>query len=225
MPGFHIFLSLLALFLPVLAYGNIPSRARALHKSRYSQVHSLGDAYQFDPRDGWQSVNISDLTYKYEKRHLSEKEHKEPHRSEAPQSFGQEAWSLLKKVFSTLKGLGSPNSVTITWYTGKDLSNPSCWPNTYWSPTDASFVCARTERGWANGPGCFQFLEICNGPAKCIFVRVVDECAGCSTGHLDLTRAAFASLAELDRGKCQVQFRQATSPSHSNWHEDLWGPY
>ncbi len=44
----------------------------------------------------------------------------------------------LKKVIDTLKGIGKPEPVTITWYTGHDLLNPSCWDNTPWHPS----VCA-----------------------------------------------------------------------------------
>lgn len=34
-------------------------------EARYTRAHSLGDNYQFYPRDGWQTVNISNLQYKY----------------------------------------------------------------------------------------------------------------------------------------------------------------
>lgn len=46
----------------------VASDLRAYHNSleaRYSRAHSLGDNYQFDPRDGWQTVNASNLAYKY----------------------------------------------------------------------------------------------------------------------------------------------------------------
>lgn len=85
--------------------------------------------------------------------------------------------------------------------------------------------------GWANRPKCFDFLEcqsplfcsiartyirsVCNGPTKkCVFVRVVDTCAGCAPGskHVDLTRAAFRQLANLDVGILTVKFRRATKP-------------
>jgi rare lipoprotein A (peptidoglycan hydrolase) len=84
-------------------------------------------------------------------------------------------------------------------------------------------------------PKCFQFLEctpfrlavratstnsvvvVCNGPEKCVFVRVVDSCAGCAKGtsHVDLTKAAFSRLANLDKGVLQVEMRPATEPA--NW--------
>ena len=65
---------------------------------------------------------------------------------------------------------------------------------------------------------------MCNTPKKCIFVRVVDSCAGCATGskHVDLTKAAFAQLADLNEGILTVQMRMATEPKM--WYEDLWGP-
>ena len=65
---------------------------------------------------------------------------------------------------------------------------------------------------------------VCNGPKKCVFVRVVDTCAGCAAGskHVDLTKAAFSQLADIDKGVLTVQMRQATDPK--TWYEDLWGP-
>lgn len=32
---------------------------------RYTRAHSLGDNYVFDPRDGWETVNTTNLAYKY----------------------------------------------------------------------------------------------------------------------------------------------------------------
>jgi expansin (peptidoglycan-binding protein) len=55
---------------------------------------------------------------------------------------------------------------------------------------------------------------VCNTPKKCIFVRIVDTCAGCKANskHVDLTKAAFAELADVDQGILKVQFRTATHP-------------
>ena len=55
---------------------------------------------------------------------------------------------------------------------------------------------------------------MCNGPSKCIFVRIVDTCAGCAEGskHVDLTRGAFGELADFDQGVLTVQMRPATDP-------------
>ncbi|TBU58346.1 hypothetical protein BD310DRAFT_819594, partial [Dichomitus squalens] len=131
----------------------------------------------------------------------------------------------VKKIINTIKGIGKQEPVTITWYTGHDLDNPSCWANPNWAPTDKSFAAALTLVGWATKPKCFKFLELCSSPQKCIFVRVVDSCAGCAADskHVDLTKAAFQSLADLDKGLLTVQMREATDPA-DGWLEDLWGP-
>jgi len=63
--------------------------------------------------------------------------------------------------------------------------------------------------------GTNSMVVVCNGPEKCVFVRVVDSCAGCAKGtsHVDLTKAAFSRLANLDIGALQVEMRPATEPS------------
>lgn len=62
-------------------------------------------------------------------------------------------------------------------------------------------------------------VVVCNDSLKCVFVRVVDSCAGCPKGskHVDLTRAAFSRLADLNMGVLQVQMRRATGPPESEW--------
>jgi len=35
---------------------------------KYAKAHSLGSGYSFDLEDGWQTVNVSDLSYKYRPR-------------------------------------------------------------------------------------------------------------------------------------------------------------
>ncbi|KAF7331837.1 DPBB-1 domain-containing protein [Mycena kentingensis (nom. inval.)] len=189
------------------------SSVRAIAKSKYTTAHSLGDSYTFDARDGWQSFNASDLAYKYRRAKPN---------SAPPKNQG--VVSKLLAAFAGLGGIGEANKAIITWYTGHDLENPSCWPNTKWKPTDKSFCCATTLVGWKNKPKCFDFVEVCNGHSKCTFCRIVDTCAGCAKAshHLDMTQAAFTQLASLDEGLLTVQMRPATQPKE--WHEDLWGP-
>jgi hypothetical protein len=104
------------------------------------------------------------------------------------------------------------------------------------SQQDKSFVGAVTLDGWTTKPQCFHFIErelqtcsefdvmlhssvilVCNDLKKCVFIRVVDTCAGCAKGsrHVDLTRAAFNELASPDEGVLTVQMRHATDPD--NW--------
>ncbi|KAH8106122.1 hypothetical protein BXZ70DRAFT_1004403 [Cristinia sonorae] len=270
-------------------------RAMDTLESRYARAHSLGNNYHFSTRDGWQTVNITNLQYKYRRDlikddsvddddltgniysqenddldTLSKRTGKNatfnpPSKSKgksssktksqskaAPASKGSKKdssksssksankssksskklkktsanslTSSVKSILASLKPKGKAEPVTITWYTGHDLENPSCWPNPIWAPSDASFACALTLEGWTTRPSCFKFLELCNTPKKCVFVRVVDSCAGCKKGskHVDLTQAAFKELASLDEGLLQVQMRQATEPD--GWLENLWGP-
>ncbi|CAK5275588.1 unnamed protein product [Mycena citricolor] len=200
------------------------SSARAAAGSKYTKAHSLGDSYKFDPRDGWRTLNASDAQYKYRRDKAPALKANDKSKAVGPLKTISDGVQVLSGIWKGLKGIGSPSSVTITWYTGHDLLNPSCWAKTDWAPTDQSFVCAVTMEGWTDKPQCFKFIEICNKPQKCIFVRVVDTCAGCRTGsqHLDLTRRGFAELADLDTGILTVSWREASGPD--DWSEDLWGP-
>ncbi|KAJ7276305.1 hypothetical protein B0H12DRAFT_1041198 [Mycena haematopus] len=200
------------------------SRARELAKSRYSQPHSLGDSYTFDPRDGWQSFNASNLQYKYPRE--STKNDK-PEASSPKLSLFDAVSRPISKALGIfgVKGTGKSEPVIVTWYTGHDLLNPSCWANTDWAPTDESFVCALTLRGWLDKPQCFDFLELCNSPQTCIFVRVVDTCAGCADAshHVDLTKGSFRQLANPNEGLVSMNVRQASRPQ-DHWFDELWGP-
>ncbi|EAU84698.1 hypothetical protein CC1G_00217 [Coprinopsis cinerea okayama7 len=197
-------------------------------KHKYDKAHSLGDGYQFDPRDGWEVVNATNLDYKYSndiaqpQNIVGRKLH--ANKSSKPKGVAGSLTEFLQKALKGLTGIGKPQPVTITWYTGHDLLHPSCWPKGRWAPTDDSFVAALTQKGWASKPKCFKFIELCNTPKRCIFVRVVDTCAGCAANskHVDLTRAAFGALADFDEGILKVQYRPATQPKE--WHEKLWGP-
>ncbi|KAF8268248.1 hypothetical protein EI94DRAFT_1728139 [Lactarius quietus] len=168
---------------------------------KYSRAHSLQSGYNFDPRDG------------------------KVHRPTKSISKFKSILDPITKVLKGLKGIGKPEKVTITWYTGHDLLNPSCWKDSVWAPTDSSFACALTREGWTSRPQCFQFLELCETTKKkCVFVRVVDTCAGCAKGskHVDLTKSAFRQLADLDVGTMTVQMRISQQPE--DWSVNLWGP-
>ncbi|KAH9179898.1 Non-catalytic module family EXPN protein [Lactarius sanguifluus] len=187
---------------------------------KYSRAHSLESGYNFDPRDGWQPVNISNLSYKY-----GPSRPPKVHRPTKSISKFKSILDPLTNVLKGLKGIGKPEKVTITWYTGHDLLNPSCWKDSVWAPTDSSFACALTREGWTSRPQCFQFLELCESTKnKCVFVRVVDTCAGCAKGskHVDLTKNAFRQLADLEVGALTVQMRVAKQPEE--WSVNLWGP-
>ncbi|TDL29381.1 hypothetical protein BD410DRAFT_811038 [Rickenella mellea] len=194
---------------------------------QYTRAHSLGDGYTFDSSSGWQSVNVTNLSYKYGSQNRVPPIVKRGSNSKSTSkslSLMGTVTHLIGDVWNGLKGIGTTETVKITWYTGHDLENPSCWSDSKWAPTDESFACALTLDGWTSRPKCFAFLEVCNGPKKCVYVRVVDTCAGCAPGskHVDMTKSAFSELADLNDGVLMVQMREATNPD--TWLEDLWGP-
>ncbi|KAJ3752892.1 hypothetical protein EV360DRAFT_88310 [Lentinula raphanica] len=194
---------------------NLPARS----SRDYRKAHSLGDHYNFDPRDGWTTFNATTFPGSNSST-LEPRANKTQTNSEKKKAKVSDITDLALKSLSKFIG------VTITWYTGHDLLNPSCWANSEWTPTDESFVSALTLDGWETKPKCFDFLELCNGPQKCVYVRVVDSCAGCAVGskHVDLTKAAFSQLASLDEGTLSVNMRLATSPDEAEWVTALWGP-
>lgn len=154
----------------------LASDPRAIHdslESRYAHAHSLGNSYQFDARDGWQSVNITNLQYKYSRGDNIDEDEDDPDEEGAHGTLGKRAskkattkskaktsskskpkkkttsnskatsatskvskvTSSIQKIIDTLKGVGKAEPVTITWYTGHDLENPSCWSDSVWAPT------------------------------------------------------------------------------------------
>lgn len=60
------------------------------------------------------------------------------------------------------------------------------------SPNDM-LVTAMNAEEYNNAAYCGAYIEV-NGPEGSTIVRVVDLCPGCSAGHLDLSREAFAKL-------------------------------
>ncbi|KAK0206512.1 hypothetical protein DFS33DRAFT_594580 [Desarmillaria ectypa] len=229
------FMAILALACSVQTL-SIPLPKRDPSPTNYTTVHSLGDSYHFRLQDGWMAYNISNFPTRSDSEDINSgivkrsgkagkklKGSKKLKGKLGKHEFSK-AFSASSVIGGTIKKIVNAVQVIITWYTGKDLLNPSCWPQPVWTPTDQSFVSAITEIGWEGRPKCFDFLELCNGPKKCILCRVVDTCAGCAptSKHVDLTKSAFAALADTDKGLLTVQLRIASEPKV--WDIDLWGP-
>lgn len=58
---------------------------------------------------------------------------------------------------------------------------------------------------------CGGYLEV-QGPRGTVRVQVIDRCPGCAQGQLDLSRAAFARIAEPGRGTASVAYRPVRDP-------------
>jgi hypothetical protein len=112
-----ILLSVLFLFpFSVLA---ATSSVRAVSRSRYSRAHSLGDSYVFDPRDGWQSVNATNLQYKYPRDTRFDTVTSNPmelaKRNDKTNMDGV-IYNVFEGIKAIGKAIGKAQTVKITWY-------------------------------------------------------------------------------------------------------------
>lgn len=118
------------------------------------------------------------------------------------------------------------DNVKITWYASHDLLNPACG-NGSWDPTNTNHIGAVMNH-WEGGPSCGDFIRLCNPKIeRCVRVRIVDECAGCSQDHVDLTKSAFRRLAttgSLDEG-ITAGLSMWTSKKPNPWDFSLFGPF
>ena len=124
---FGLFLAIPVLVLPSFVVATTGS-VEAISRSFYTKPHAL-QSRGFDPRDGWQSANITNLQYKYRRDEdplnssmadfskrsgKSKKAHPKKKASKSSKIGGSIA-HLLEDVWQGLKGIGSPQRATITW--------------------------------------------------------------------------------------------------------------
>lgn len=114
-------LALLMAILSSLVFADNPglSLPRSITESRYTTAHSLTDDYVFDPRDGWQTANVTDLPYKYGRSLGAEHPEEAAFLQRRKSSPIGDAISMvagtLNKALKGLKGLGHPEDAVITW--------------------------------------------------------------------------------------------------------------
>lgn len=96
---------------------------------KYSRAHSLGNGYTFDPRDGWQTVNVSNLSYKYGPHSPNSRRTTKAYSSHGAlpnkvkaatphplhDTIPKKVTGIMKTVLNGLKGLGKSETVTTTW--------------------------------------------------------------------------------------------------------------
>lgn len=73
------------------------------------------------------------------------------------------------------------------------------------SPNDM-MVAAMNAEEYDNAAVCGSYVHV-TGPQGEVMVRIVDLCPGCKTGHLDLSREAFAQIAALPLGRVDITWR------------------
>lgn len=116
-----------------------------LSEMGYARPHSLGSSYTFHERNGWEPVIVSNPRFPLSPPDpaaantslllpgvglpsLATKRTKKP-------SLADTLVHTINSAWNGLRGFGTSEKVKITWYTGQDLQNPSCWAEPTWAPT------------------------------------------------------------------------------------------
>lgn len=66
-------------------------------------------------------------------------------------------------------------------------------------------VAAFDTTSYAGSAACGACVKV-KGEAGEVTVRIVDSCPGCEANHLDLSREAFAKIADPSRGRVPISF-------------------
>jgi expansin (peptidoglycan-binding protein) len=127
------------------------------------------------------------------------------------------------------QALASPlESGFATWlpliYNQKPAANPIHQGSTYYGAGACSFdpspddlmVAAMNAVEYDNAAVCGEYVYI-TGPKGIVTVRIVDLCPECLAGHLDLSREAFALIADLPQGRVDITW-QVVSPDLGRSH-------
>ncbi|MFG1913848.1 expansin EXLX1 family cellulose-binding protein [Micromonospora sp. NPDC048898] len=86
---------------------------------------------------------------------------------------------------------------------GGNCSNPA-------APANRLYV-ALGPTEYSAGAACGGFLDV-TGPKGTVRVLIMDQCPECAPGHLDLSREAFARIAEPVQGLVPVTYRAVVNP-------------
>ncbi len=134
---------------------------------------------------------------------------------------------LLLLPFSSAAGQSTPpNSIWLPIVSGGSLSANAVHQGiaTYYDATGAGsclfgaspsdlMVAAMNAAEYDHAATCGAYVQV-KGPKGSAMVRIVDLCPGCQAGHLDLSREAFAQIADLPQGRVPISW-QIVSPALS----------
>jgi expansin len=81
----------------------------------------------------------------------------------------------------------------------------------YPSPPADQLYVALSPGEYSAAGACGGYLDV-TGPKGSVRVKVMDQCPECRTGHLDLSRTAFARIATLSAGLVNVRYRLVRDP-------------
>ena len=118
----YMLLSTLCIYSSLATTSATQGTVHAISKSKYTRAHSLGDNYQFNARDGWEKVDVTDLQYKYARDNISDPQpqgspfsKRDNHNSDDGLGIGGLKHAI-GQVWNGLKAMGTPEPVIITWY-------------------------------------------------------------------------------------------------------------
>ncbi|WP_240742418.1 expansin EXLX1 family cellulose-binding protein [Micromonospora zingiberis] len=94
-----------------------------------------------------------------------------------------------------------------TFYDSKGAGGNCSYPA---APADRLYVALGPDE-YADGAACGGYLDV-TGPKGKVRVMVMDQCPECGPGHLDLSREAFARIADPVRGIVDVSYRLVVDP-------------
>ncbi|WP_229705607.1 expansin EXLX1 family cellulose-binding protein [Micromonospora sonchi] len=94
-----------------------------------------------------------------------------------------------------------------TFYDSKGAGGNCSYPA---APTDRLYVALGPSE-YADGAACGGYLDV-TGPKGKIRVMVMDQCPECAAGHIDLSREAFARIADPVQGVVDVSYRLVADP-------------
>lgn len=77
-------------------------------------------------------------------------------------------------------------------------------------PADRLYVALGPSE-YAGAAACGGYLDV-TGPKGKVRVVVMDQCAGCEPGHIDLSDEAFGRIADRAQGVVPVTYRAVVSP-------------
>ncbi|MEV4011559.1 expansin EXLX1 family cellulose-binding protein [Nonomuraea angiospora] len=81
----------------------------------------------------------------------------------------------------------------------------------YPSPPAGDLYVALSRREYRAAGACGGYLTV-TGPKGSVRVKVVDQCPECPAGHIDLSRKAFARVADPGEGLVGVTYSPAANP-------------
>lgn len=105
-----------------------------------------------------------------------------------------------------------------TWFAGKDAQSVACYGdlenNSNVNAQDSWHIAAVNMDSYSGGEksACFECAKI-TYKKRSVIVRIVDDCQGCASNQMDLSKSAFDSLAPLSVGEINTKIQWVKCPS------------